>query len=267
MEIDMNRVQFLTKSTNVDNRVFLPRDSLQNTYAHSSQRTNFAKQALLISLIAIMFALSFTSSSLASSEAVKPGISNNKIAETDIVIGNKDAKVLFIEYSAPTCTHCRGYHLKIYPELKAKYIDTGKIAYVMREAVGNKQDFDASLLARCKGDKDSYLKLTEHLLLNQESWAYSKDYRAKLLEIAKQHGISEEQHNSCLKYHDYNSGILFEHVKLIGSDKDYIGTPSFYIDGILYQGEYTKKAISGFIESIFIMEELNNEVQRIKERM
>jgi hypothetical protein len=204
------------RSANADNGVFLPRENLQNTYANSSQKTNFPKQVLFTCIITIIFALSFVGSSLASNVnedyanenlvnfITYSGIklikfpSNNKIAKTDIVIGNKDAKVLFIEYFAPTCTHCREYHLKIYPELKAKYIDTGKIAYVMREFVGNKQDLDASLLARCKGDKDSYLKLTEHLLLNQETWGFSKKYRENLFAIAAKYGISKDQYNECL---------------------------------------------------------------------
>lgn len=181
-------------------------------------------------------------------------LSNNKISQTDIVIGNRDAKLLFIEYFAPTCTHCAYYHLRILPELKSKYIDTGKIAYVMREFVGNKQDFDASLLARCKGDVDSYLKLSEHLLLNQDSWAYSKDYREKLFEVGGKHEISKEQYNSCLN-NESKTQILFDHAKLIGSDKDFIGTPSFYINGEPYQGEYTIKAISEFLETILTKEE------------
>jgi len=86
-------------------------------------------------------------------------VTNNSIYAKDMVFGDKNAKILLIEYFAPTCVACRNYHLEVFPQIKSKYIDTGKIAYVMREAVGNRVDLDASILARCKGDTGSYLKL------------------------------------------------------------------------------------------------------------
>ena len=55
-----------------------------------------------------------------------------------------------------------------------------------RECVGNKQDFDVSLLARYKGDTKSYQELTRNLLCAQNSWACSKDYRENLCKIAKE---------------------------------------------------------------------------------
>jgi protein-disulfide isomerase len=124
----------------------------------------------------------------------------------------------------------------------------------MREFVVNKQYLDASLLARCKGDKYSYLKLTEHLLLNQETWGFSKKYRENLFAIAAKYGISKDQYNECLN-DETKAQILIDYAKLVGLDKDFIGTPSFYINGKLYQGEYTTKAISGFIETVLSKEE------------
>ena len=174
-------------------------------------------------------------------------LSNERISDEDIVIGSRDAKVILIEYFAPTCAHCSEYHLRVFPELKRKYIDTSKIAYVMRECVGNKQDFDASLLARCKGDTESYQELTSNLLHTQNSWAYSKDYRENLYKIAKEHDVTKEQYDSCLS-NESKSQILFDHAKLIGSDKDFIGTPSFYINGSLYKGSYDLNGLSDSIE-------------------
>jgi protein-disulfide isomerase len=175
-------------------------------------------------------------------------LSNKRIFNNDMVIGNRDAKVIFIEYFAPTCAHCVDYHLKIFPELKRKYIDTGRIAYVMRECVGNKQDFDASLLSRCQDNTASYLELMHQILTTQDSWAYSKDYRASLYKIANDHGISDKQYDTCLD-DDIKAKILFNHAKLLVADVDFIGTPSFYINGKLYKGEYSLGGLSEAIKS------------------
>ena len=155
------------------------------------------KIQVILLLVVIIANLILPGNVKANAEITTPR-SLETIAADDIVLGSTQAPIIVIEYFSPTCAHCAVVHQKIFPTLKKKYIDTGSITYVMREFVGNKQDFDASLLARCKGDVDSYLKLSEHLLLNQDSWAYSKDYREKLFEVGDKHGISKEQYNSCL---------------------------------------------------------------------
>ena len=243
--------------------------------AGSSNALNYSKlttKIFCISFLTIIFTLFYASNSLANSarnnynnspansvngkisQKCANELSNERVFNNDIVIGDRDSKVILIEYFAPTCTHCSEYHLKVFPELKRKYIDTGKIAYVMRECVGNKQDFDASLLARCKGDVDSYQKLTSHLLHTQDTWAYSKDYRANLYKIANDHGISNTQYDLCLN-DESKSKTLFDHAKLLASDSDFIGTPSFYINGKLFKGEYSQRGLSDAIEGELTKEE------------
>ena len=176
------------------------------------------------------------------------GVLNNKqISASDMVIGSRDAKLLIIEYFTPTCTHCSLYHSKIFPELKRKYIDTGKAVYVMRECAYNKQDFDASILARCKGDADLFQKLIIHLLDTQDDWAYSKDYKKHLFKIANQYDISDEQCNLCLN-DDFMANTLFDHSKLLMSDDNFVGTPSFYINGELLRSEHSLDGLSKAID-------------------
>jgi protein-disulfide isomerase len=125
-------------------------------------------------------------------------VTNNSIYAKDMVFGDKNAEILLIEYFTPTCAICRNYHLEVFPQIKSKYIDTGKIAYVMREAVGNRVDLDASILARCKGNTGSYLKLIGGLLKEQDLWAYRKDYKDLLTKIAKDQGLTEPEYEACL---------------------------------------------------------------------
>lgn len=261
--------------TNTCASIYASNISLNILYClHSSTNTfYFVKKAIYKTFLSAVIFILCINSSLASNSRSKAeftkelraeykilhdktqeSIIQNKISKTDIVIGSRDAKVILIEYFAPTCTHCSEYHLKVFPELKRKYIDTGKIAYVMRECVGNKQDFDASLLARCKGDTESYKTLTSHLLHTQDVWAYSKDYRANLYKIANDHGISNAQYDLCLN-DESKSKTLFDHAKLLASDFDFIGTPSFYINGKLFKAEYSQGELSDAIEDELTKEE------------
>jgi protein-disulfide isomerase len=40
-----------------------------------------------------------------------------------------DAKVTITEYASPTCPHCADFNAKVFPKIKAAYIDTGKVRY------------------------------------------------------------------------------------------------------------------------------------------
>ena len=79
---------------------------------------------------------------------IKPVKVTFKVDDNDMVLGNKKSNVIVVEYFSPTCPHCAYYHQTIFPELKKKYIDTNKIAYVVREFIATKQDLDAAILAR-----------------------------------------------------------------------------------------------------------------------
>lgn len=169
------------------------------------------------------------------------------VSTDDIVIGDTKSKIVLVEYFAPTCPHCVHYHQKIFPEIKAKYIDTNKIAYVIREFIGNKQDLDATILARCSGHTDTYLKFLEVILSQQNNWAFSKNYREILTNIGSLGGVSPENFSTCLN--DQNKiKILMENTKLVTNLPTFIGTPSFFINGKQFNEKYTFEELSKAID-------------------
>jgi protein-disulfide isomerase len=169
------------------------------------------------------------------------------VSTDDIVIGDPKSKIVLVEYFAPTCPHCVHYHQKIFPEIKAKYIDTNKIAYVIREFIGNKQDLDATILARYSGHTDTYLKFLEVILNQQNNWAFSKNYREILTNIGSLGGVSPENFSTCLN--DQNKiKILMENTKLVTNLPTFIGTPSFFINGKQFNEKYTFEELSKAID-------------------
>lgn len=202
----------------------------------------------LIALMLLSTLLNLILMSDAKADAEVTGTRSLKaIAVDDVVFGDREAPVILIEYFSPTCTHCNVFHQGVFQELKAKYIDTGKIAYVMREFVGNKQDLDASILARCPVDNESYLKLMEVILAKQDAWAYSKNYRQKLTDIGIKGGVSENQYAECLE-DDALTDPLFQNAKLAANTPNFIGTPSFFVNGELMSVNLTKEQFLNKIE-------------------
>jgi protein-disulfide isomerase len=204
------------------------------------------KTLVAFMLLGTLLNLAFVSSAKADAEITVPR-SLTAISNDDVVIGDREAAVTIIEYFSPTCTHCNVFHQEVFPELKAKYIDTGKIAYVMREFVGNKQDLDASILARCSVDNEGYLKLMEVILSTQEEWAFNKNYRQKIVYIGAQGGITEEQYKKCLADDSWTE-VFIKNAKLAANTPNFIGTPSFFINGELISVTLSKEQFFNKIE-------------------
>src|SRR6516165_21952 len=119
-----------------------------------------------------------------------------KGALDDIVMGSPTAPVTMIEYASMTCPHCAHFTVETFPKLKEKYIDTGKVKYIMREYPLDGLAAAAFALARCAGP-DKYYPMIETLFAEQKKWAV-KDPLPPLLAIAKQAGFTEQSFRACL---------------------------------------------------------------------
>src|SRR6516162_10152881 len=146
----------------------------------------------------------------------------------DIPMGSPTAPVTIIEYASMTCPHCAAFAVTTFPKLKEKYIDTGKVRYIMREYPLDGLAAAAFMLARCSGP-DKYYPLIETLFAQQQKWAV-KDPIPPLLAIAKQAGFTQQSFEACV-----NDKELLEKVQQMrnrGKEKFKVeATPTFYING------------------------------------
>ena len=67
----------------------------------------------------------------------------------EMVLGDEKAPVTVIEYASMTCPHCANFHEVTYPEMKKRYIDTGKIRFIFREFPLDQLAAAGFMLARC----------------------------------------------------------------------------------------------------------------------
>ena len=87
----------------------------------------------------------------------------------DIVLGDANAPVTFIEYASYTCPHCGNFHADQFKKLKAEYIDTGKVKFIHREVYFDKFGLWGGLLAQCGGEM-RYYGISGMLYDQQKSW-------------------------------------------------------------------------------------------------
>jgi len=135
------------------------------------------------------------------------------------------------------CVPCAQFQTEVFPQLKTKYIDTGKVRYMLREFPLDNLAAAAFMLARCAGD-DRYYAMVDAMFSTQESWAMpGVDAKDKLLQIAKQAGISKEQFDQCLADQDLFGKIVKQ--REIGHEKFQIdSTPTFFINGKRLKGDH-----------------------------
>jgi protein-disulfide isomerase len=158
---------------------------------------------------------------VSSSELLTPG------PLPEQVLGAAEAPVTVVEYASMTCGHCANFHEKTYPELKKRYIDTGKVRFIFREFPLDPLAAAGFMLARCAGE-GKYFPMVETLFSQQRQWAVQKPL-PPLLAIAKQAGFTEDSFNKCLA-----DQKLLEDVEKVRERATKLGvssTPTFFING------------------------------------
>jgi len=158
----------------------------------------------------------------------------------DIVVGSANAPNSIVEYASMTCPHCAQFQTEVFPQVKAKYIDTGKARYILREFPLDNLAAAAFMLARCSGN-DRYYPMVDALFSTQESWAVpGVDAKDKLLQIARQAGMSKDEFDKCLTDKELFSKIV--QVRHIANDKFQVdSTPTFFINGKRLKGDHQLK--------------------------
>jgi protein-disulfide isomerase len=171
----------------------------------------------------------------------------------EMSMGNDKASVTVIEYASMTCPHCAHFQETTFPELKKRYIDTGKVRYIFREFPLDSLAGAAFMLARCAGEKDppKYFALVDTLFRQQRQWAVEKPL-APLLAIAKQAGFTEQTFNACLANQKVLDGIESVRQRAVKQFKVQ-STPTFFVNGTAYPGALTidemAKAIDPLLKS------------------
>ncbi|MDI3338112.1 DsbA family protein [Defluviimonas aestuarii] len=153
----------------------------------------------------------------------------------DMVLGQAEAPIEVIEYASFTCPHCANFHETAFDQLKANYIDTGKIRFVYREVYFDKFGLWAATVARCGGE-EKYFGISDIIYDTQKTWIGDGDAATiadNLKKIGLKAGLSAEAVDACMRDEDQLKAMIATYQT--NATKDEINsTPSFVIDGEKY---------------------------------
>jgi protein-disulfide isomerase len=160
-------------------------------------------------------------------------------------LGDPKAPVTIVEYVSMTCPHCARVHETTIKTLKSKYIDTGRVYFVLREFPLDPLATAAIMLARC-APADEFFPAVGIMFALQNNWAYVDDPMAALFKILQPLGFTEAGIKTCLQNQKILNGVNWVHDrgdKIFGIQ----GTPTFFFNGQRKSGELSIEEIEKII--------------------
>ena len=173
-------------------------------------------------LLMIAAAFALAGPALAAAPAVQPD---------DMSLGNPKAKIQVIEYASLSCPHCAHFNAEVFPSLKAKWIDTGKVRYTLKEMLTEPVNVAAAgfLMARCAGP-DRYFKVVDEVFKSQSQWTAGAKIKPILQQIAAANGLDEARFNACLQDEAAVQAVSARAERAAEQD-DVHQTPTVFING------------------------------------
>ncbi|MCU0910657.1 MAG: DsbA family protein [Rhodobacteraceae bacterium] len=167
----------------------------------------------------------------------------------EMALGSADAPVTVIEYASFTCPHCANFHETVFPQIKANYVDTGKVRFVYREVYFDRFGLWAAMVARCGGEA-KYFGIVDLIYERQRDWAAGNDpaqIAGNLRTLGKVAGLGDEALDACLSDGEMAQALVDTWER--NRQQDGIdSTPSFLIDGQKY-GNMSYEDFAGILEA------------------
>jgi protein-disulfide isomerase len=200
----------------------------------------------LLALVA-MPAPPFTGEAMAQS-AIAAAVAQ-PVSLPDIAIGSPKAPITITEYASMSCLHCAAFGENVFPMLRSRYIDTGKVRFVFREFPLDTAAAASSMLARCigKDDPEKYLAVVETLF--KLHGRLTTQPRETLNFVGQLNGLSEKDVQTC----ERDQAMLDK----LAADQRFAfntlkvdSTPTFFVNGQKHKGAMSFEDLEAIIKPL-----------------
>lgn len=149
---------------------------------------------------------------------------------TDHTLGSKDAKITMEVYSDYQCPGCSYFEQNVFPLIRSKLIDTGKVKYIYHDFPIHQDAWLSAESTYCAGDQQKYWEMGSLLFQHIENQA-----PAALKDYAKELNLNADAFAACLNGKKYKTYV--EQLHQQGVEKGIAVTPSVFINGNLIKSD------------------------------
>ena len=152
-------------------------------------------------------------------------------------IGDPNAPVIMVEYSDYQCPFCRRHFQEVMPQIKADFVDTGRVYYVFKDfPIASLHPLayrlhEAALCAGDSGGVDVYWQIHDRYFANAEAFQQNSEENMDAIILAefREMGLPMAEIEGCLE--DGSYAIEVQSYIQEGQGLGVRGTPNFFING------------------------------------
>jgi len=164
-------------------------------------------------------------------------------------LGDPNAPVVMIEFADYGCPYCVRHHQETFPEIKARYIDTGKVFYMFKDLpIITKQGPNIAQAALCAADQGKFWDMHDAMFARSPEWKVSDEASVETYRnAASELGLDPDALEACVKSEQHASEVLADRNQ--GLTLGLRGTPGFMINGQLLTGAHPLDTFIAVIEA------------------
>lgn len=170
----------------------------------------------------------------AQAEANKPKYYKGDFTDDDPVLGDSNAPVTIVEWSDYECPFCQRFFKSTLPEIKEKYIDTGRVKLVFRDFPLEFHDplatteANAANCAREQGGDETYFAYHDKIF--ETTTGNGRGLQVEqLYDMAEELGLNRSEFVVCVESLKYDDEIAKDIAD--GQRTGVQGTPAFLVNG------------------------------------
>ncbi|MEO8065952.1 MAG: DsbA family protein [Candidatus Doudnabacteria bacterium] len=168
------------------------------------------------------------------------------------VLGSTKAPLTIVEFADFQCPFCKRFFEATFPDIKQKYISTGKVKLIFIDlAFLGQESKDAGEAAKCAGDQGQFWQYHDYLFANQLGENQGNFSINKLKGFALNLKLDTAQFNACLDSHKYQNVIDAQ--TQLAHKYGATATPTFFINDKVIKGALPaptfESVIDGFLSN------------------
>jgi protein-disulfide isomerase len=155
------------------------------------------------------------------------------------MLGSADAPVMIIEFTDLQCPYCARFARDTWPQLRERYVDTGKVRFATRDLPLPFHAFalPAAVAARCAGQQGKFWEYREALFRDQSLLG-----QGRYAELAVAFGLDTTRFETCRADPTVAQAVRTD--TTLARSSGISSTPSFVI-GRVVNGEFEGEVIAG----------------------